>query len=161
MCKHSALRGFGSSTFALPPCFALSNALTQAKPPVQTAYQRISRKLVPLNSHYHCLDFSRCRSGIQPSSWKVANVVPIRKKKSRSALSNYRNISLLPILSKVMETIVNCSVTNFLERNSILSPCQFGFRGCLSTADLQSPDQAPPRVAQVPCKWRSHSCVGN
>ena len=81
--------------------------------------------------------FSLCfRSGIQPSSWKVANVVPIHKKKSRSALSNYRPISLLMILSKLMETIVSRSVTNFLERNSILSPCQFGFRGGLSTADL-------------------------
>ena len=58
------------------------------------------------------------------------------QEKSRSTLSNYRPISLLMILSKVMETNVNRSVTNFLERNSILSPCQFGFRGGLSTADL-------------------------
>ena len=81
--------------------------------------------------------FSLCfRSGIQPSSWKVANVVPIHKKKSRSTLSNYRSISLLTILSKVMETHVNRSVTNFLERNSIRSHCQFGFHGSSSTADL-------------------------
>ena len=58
------------------------------------------------------------------------------KKKSRSARNNNRPISLLTILSKVMETIVNRRVTNFLERNSILCPCQFGFRGGLSTADL-------------------------
>ena len=51
--------------------------------------------------------------------------MPIHKKKSRSTLSNYRPISFLKILSKVMVTIVNCSVTNFLERNSMLSPCQF------------------------------------
>ena len=93
---------------------------------------------MPLNLYYHCLDFFRCVSGQASShlSWKVANVVPIHKKKSRSALSNYRPTSLLTILSKVMETIVNRSVTNFLERNTILSPCQFGFRGSLSTADL-------------------------
>ena len=35
-----------------------------------------------------------------------------------------------------MEAIVNRRVTNFLERKSILSPRQFGFRGGLSTADL-------------------------
>ena len=58
------------------------------------------------------------------------------QKKSRSTLSNYRPISLLTILSKVMETIVKRSVTNFLERISILSPCQFDFHGGLSTADL-------------------------
>ena len=78
----------------------------------------------------------RFRSGIQPSSLKVANVVPIHKRKSRTTLSNYRPISVLTILSKVMETIVNRSVTNFLERNTILSICQFGFRGGRSTADL-------------------------
>ena len=62
--------------------------------------------------------------------------MPIHKKKSQSTLSNYRPISSLKIVSMVMETIVNHSVTNFLERNSILSPCQLGFRGGLSTADL-------------------------
>ena len=42
------------------------------------------------------------RTGVQPLSWKVANVVPIHKKKSKSALKNYRPVSLLSILSKVM-----------------------------------------------------------
>ena len=60
------------------------------------------------------------------------------QKTSRSTLSNYRPISLLTNLSKVMETIVNRSVTNFLERNSILFPCQFGFCGGLIAADLLS-----------------------
>ena len=62
--------------------------------------------------------------------------MPIHKKNSRSTLSNYRPISRLTILSKVIEIFVSRSVTNFLERNSILSPCQFGFRSGLSTADL-------------------------
>ena len=58
------------------------------------------------------------------------------QKKSRSTLSNYRPLSLLTILSKVMETIVKRSVNNFLEHISILSPCQFDFPGGFSTADL-------------------------
>ena len=37
-----------------------------------------------------------------------------------------------------MKTIVIRSVTNFLERNSILFPCPFGFRGGLITADLRT-----------------------
>ena len=80
--------------------------------------------------HYECLDFSCLvsRSSIKPSSWNVANVVPIHKKISRSALSNYPLISLLPISSKVMETIE--------KRYSNLSPCEFSFRGGLSTADF-------------------------
>jgi len=81
--------------------------------------------------------FSQCfASGLQPTSWKLANVVPIHKKGSKTAASNYRPVSLLPILSKVMESIVNRSVTNFLEHNRILSDRQFGFRRGLGTTDL-------------------------
>jgi hypothetical protein len=76
------------------------------------------------------------RTGVQPSCWKVANVVPVHKKKSKSAISNYRPVSLLSIISKVMEGINNTSVVNFLESHSVLSERQFGFRRGLGTADL-------------------------
>ena len=77
--------------------------------------------------------FSLCfRSGIQPSNWVVANVVPIHKKKFRSAPSNYRPIFSLAILSKVMETIVHRSFTKFLGRDRIPSPRQFGFHSGVS-----------------------------
>ena len=76
------------------------------------------------------------RQGRQPDLWKIASVVPVFKKKSKSNVRNYRPISLLPILSKVMETLVNRAVTNFLERNSILSSNQYGFRRGMSTQDI-------------------------
>lgn len=72
----------------------------------------------------------------QPRSWKVARVVPVYKKKSKSLPQNYRPVSLLSILSKVMESIVNRQVMNFLEKHEVLSPRQFGFRRGLGTADL-------------------------
>lgn len=75
------------------------------------------------------------RQGIQPALWKHARVVPVHKRKSKSDVKNYRPISLLPILSKIMEAIINRSLMNFLENNSILSPNQFGFRRGLSTQD--------------------------
>ena len=76
------------------------------------------------------------RTGIQPAAWKVANVVPVFKKGSKSIPKNYRPISLLSIISKCMESIINRSISNFLERNAILSPTQFGFRAGLGTVDL-------------------------
>ena len=76
------------------------------------------------------------RTGIQPAAWKVANVVPVFKKGSKSIPKNYRPISLLSIISKCMESIINRSISNFLEKNAILSPTQFGFRAGLATADL-------------------------
>jgi len=81
--------------------------------------------------------FSLCfRLGIQPTLWKVANVVPIHKKASRSAMKNYRPVSLLSICSKVMESLINNQLVNYLERHNLLSPRQYGFRRGLGTADL-------------------------
>ena len=45
--------------------------------------------------------------GVVPHDWKCANVVPIYKSDGKSNPCNYRPISLLSIISKVMESIVN------------------------------------------------------
>ena len=81
--------------------------------------------------------FSLCfQRGTQPSLWKTANVVPIHKKRSRTAVQNYRPVSLLSVLSKVMEKVVNRRIMTYLEKENLLSKHQFGFRTDLGTADL-------------------------
>ena len=80
--------------------------------------------------------FSNSRTGIQPTMWKIAHVVPVHKKASRSTIKNYRPVSLLSICSKVMEDIVNHQLVNYLEKYQLLSNRQFGFRRGLGTADL-------------------------
>jgi hypothetical protein len=75
-------------------------------------------------------------TGIVPSSWKNANVQPIPKKGDASMPNNYRPISLVSVISKVMETVINKQLLSHLERNSLLSDHQFGFRSERSTADL-------------------------
>ena len=81
--------------------------------------------------------FSQClREGTQPDLWKTATVVAVHKRKSKSDVRNYRPISLLPIISKVMESIVNRSIMNFYETHDLLSQNQFGFRRGLGAADL-------------------------
>ena len=76
------------------------------------------------------------RSGIQPAPWKLARVIPIHKRSSKAQVKNYRPVSLLPLLSKIYEAIVNNQLTNYLEKHCLLSPHQFGFRRKLGTADL-------------------------
>ena len=75
-------------------------------------------------------------AGHQPQAWKVARVVPVYKKSSKSAETNYRPVSLLSICSKVMESIINRQLMNFLEGQNLLSPRQFGFRRGLGPSDL-------------------------
>ena len=71
-----------------------------------------------------------------PTNGNVSRAVPVYKKKSKSLPQNYRPVSLLSIISKVMESIVNRQLLNFLESRGVLYPRQFGFRKGLSTTDL-------------------------
>ena len=65
---------------------------------------------------------------------KTAKVIPLFKTGSKTELSNYRPISLLSCLSKVMEKLIYSRLMNYLNKNSILHPNQYGFRSGLSTS---------------------------
>ena len=65
--------------------------------------------------------------GYFPSNWKDANVTAIHKKEDKSVPSNYRPISLLSQLGKVMERYVHKHIFNYISENSLLTPFQSGF----------------------------------
>lgn len=64
--------------------------------------------------------------GKVPSEWKMANVVPIPKKNDPHDVTNYRPVSLLSIVSKVLEHVIFANVSNFVK--SYLYDLQHGFR---------------------------------
>ncbi len=68
-----------------------------------------------------------------PSEWKAARVIPVFKKGQRTMLDNYRPISILPVVSKLIERILYNQLSKYLEKESILSEYQFGFRSSHST----------------------------
>ena len=63
-----------------------------------------------------------------PNSWKTAKMCPIFKSGDPSQPTNYRPISLLPTMSKILERAVSNQVYGFLERNKLFYPLQFGYR---------------------------------
>ena len=65
--------------------------------------------------------------GYFPSNWKTTNVTAINKKEDKSVPSNYRPISLLSQLGKVMERCVHKHIFNYISENSLLTPFQSGF----------------------------------
>ena len=73
------------------------------------------------------------KEGKVPSSWKIAKVIPLHKKGDKSNPDNYRPISLLPCMSKLMERIIQLQLLNYLKANNILVPFQSGFRASHST----------------------------
>ena len=68
-----------------------------------------------------------------PDDWKKAKVTPFFKSGDKSNVSNYRPISVLPIISKVIERTVHNQLYAYLCRRNILSDSQFGFRPNHST----------------------------
>ena len=60
--------------------------------------------------------------------WKVSYIVPIFKKGDPSNRENYRPISITSIMSRVFERILVEEINLYLERNSLISDTQFGFR---------------------------------
>ena len=63
-----------------------------------------------------------------PSTWKLAQIIPIHKKGNRHDIANYRPVSYLPLLSKVMEHAINQQLLIRLEFLSLLHESQHGFR---------------------------------
>lgn len=80
----------------------------------------------------HLLNSSVSQSAV-PSCWKEAQIVPIPKKPNPKSLSEYRPISILPFLSKVLERLIHSQLSHFLNRNNLLNPLQSGFRPGHST----------------------------
>ena len=68
-----------------------------------------------------------------PDLWKIPHIIPVFKNGDTEDISNYRPISLLPVLSKVLEKIVANQLTEFLEKNRLIAESQHGFRPKLST----------------------------
>ena len=67
-------------------------------------------------------------SGSFPSILKTAKVVPVFKKGSKLDCRNYRPISLLSNVEKILEKLMYKQVYNFLTENNIIYDLQFGFR---------------------------------
>ena len=75
-------------------------------------------------------------SGVFPEQWKAANVIPLFKTKvDRESKLNYRPISLLDSLSKIIERVVFTRLYNFLLDIKFLNPLQSGYRPGDSTVN--------------------------
>ena len=68
-----------------------------------------------------------------PDQCKIAKLKPLFKKGDKTKPKNFRPISLLPLISKVLEKIIHDQTQEFLTNNKILYKYQSGFRPQHST----------------------------
>ena len=71
-----------------------------------------------------------------PREWKEANVTPVPKNGDKELVTNYRPVSILPVISKVFESLIHQQLYHYLDSNSLLSSAQFGFRPHHNTQDV-------------------------
>ena len=72
-------------------------------------------------------------TGCCPDGWKVARIVPIPKASEMSSPANYRPISILPIVSKILERHISSIIMDHLELAAPISSSQWGFMPGRST----------------------------
>ena len=73
-------------------------------------------------------------SGIFPTELKIAKVIPLFKSGNRNTFTNYRPVSILPVLSKIFEKLFYKRLVNYINSNTILNERQYGFREKSATA---------------------------
>ena len=94
-------------------------------------------------------------SGIFPQLLKTAKVIPVYKAESKMIESNYRPISLLPIIGKLFEKLICKRISSFIQKYNILYSRQFGFQSGKSTEhaliDIQDQILKSLEKGETPC----------
>lgn len=88
--------------------------------------------IIPPLTHICNLSMS---TGVFPNHFKKAIIYPVYKSGDRNQIGNYRPISVLPTMLKILEKIMNSRLVSYLEAHSLISPNQYGFRKKFSSAD--------------------------
>lgn len=71
--------------------------------------------------------------GFFPDEMKLARIVPLYKAGDPMLRKNYRPVSVLPLLSKILEKLMYNRIYSFIKKYEILYENQFGFRENHST----------------------------
>lgn len=133
------IRNNSDSIYLVPTdAYEVSKIIKSLKNTNAVGYDEISTKLLKLCAPYisnvlsYIINLS-FEQGYFPKNLKLSIIKPIFKSGDASQISNYRPITLIPILAKVFERAMYTRVYNFLTKYNILKPEQFGFRKGSST----------------------------
>jgi len=66
----------------------------------------------------------------------IAKVVPIYKSDDKLSISNYRTVSILPAISKILERLMYNRLYEYFESNSHLTDKQFVFKARSTTRQV-------------------------
>lgn len=100
---------------------------------IASKFLKVARCLVvPIICHLVNLCFEH---GVFPIGLKQSVITPVFKSGDRGDVGNYRPISVLPSISKIVEKLINKRLITYMNKFNLLSGSQFGFRQGVSTED--------------------------
>ena len=130
----SVIKRNQSSLMLAPVCEEeISKIISKLPPKYSSGYDNISNMLLKkLNRVLSPVLCKLCNmsitTGIFPDAMKIVEVVPLYKSKSPHEECNYRPISLLTTMSKILEKVIHTRVYRFLDNTKQIYDSQYGFR---------------------------------
>jgi hypothetical protein len=118
----------------------VAKCISSLKPNKATGLDKISARLlkdaapVIISSLTHLLNLSIINKTV-PKIWKSARLTPLHKAGAKDDPSNFRPISILPSISKILERVIHSQLSTYLSTNKLLTTSQFGFRLNSSTVN--------------------------
>ena len=110
--------------------------LKNSKQDIDSISIYIFKEYKELFSHIIADLINKCfETGTFPKLFKKAIVLPFHKKDSQDIMANYRPISILPKLSKIIEKCLKSRLVDYFTRNNLFNTNQFGFLAEMSTQD--------------------------
>lgn len=74
-----------------------------------------------------------------PECLKISKIIPVYKKGDRKCPSNYRPLSIVPIIAKIIEDSMKTQLVEHFSNNGLMNNCQYGFRiGCSTSMAVES-----------------------
>lgn len=139
--SHSSGNLSGASFFVTPTDqVEVTKIISNLKENSAGGWDGITNKILKLSKQHLAAPIAflcnlSISTGTVPAAMKIANICPIFKSGDKTIASNYRPISLLTSLSKILEKVMNIRLLKFLEKNALISENQYGFRNNRSTED--------------------------
>ena len=111
----------------------VSKIMKKQKPKLSCGLDGINNKLVKtcheeLAKPMRIIINKSIDTGIVPQAYKIGRIIPLYKKGNAGDCGNYRPVSLLSALSKILEKVICTQMMAYLNKQNLLCPDQFGFR---------------------------------
>lgn len=111
----------------------LSSTIQSLNNTSATGYDNIPTSMIKANSEF--LNYTikelintSLITGIVPKDLKISKIIPIYKSGNKKDTSNYRPISILPNLDKILSKIINSQLMDYLIKHDLIHIRQYGFR---------------------------------